>query len=706
MAAILCGMTVGTTCHKAQAAAIGSWRIYAAYSNITDIEPAGNMVWALSSGSLFSYNVNDGGVAVYNKMNCLSDYGIRHIAWNRNVKRLIITYNNHNIDLIDNAGEVTNISDYYYKSMTEDKTINKISMAGVYAYLSTNFGIIKINMREWEVSETYNLGMKVTDCTVSGNRIYAKTNNGIYSATTSSNLIDRNNWQADPQGGNVSFASDNDIQTTTAHGYTERRVYDKTNRCWWSNQKDNKLQSYTEDGDNGQVITRRDICPDGPRHNHFAFMRCYDGKLYTCGSYTWDLGYDATIQALGNNRWNIYQSEGVPEQTGVRFADMLSVAVDPFDTRHVMGLARNGVYEYYDGKFVKLHNSESTDGLIGSTISSSDPNVKEYELITTGCFDNNGNLWCYNRKRESGSRLLCLDRNGNWSGHVDNSALEKNFGKSMMTDSRGFVWFTNAYDNNTAVYRYDPQNDVLHIYNNFTNQDNINYNITSCTAVAEDLDGNMWVGTNYGPFMLNEEQINDPQAGFTQIKIPRNDGTDNADYLLANIPIMDIAVDGANRKWLATNHNGAYLISGDNMEELEHFTSTNSKLLTDELQSIAINNTTGEVFFGAENGLCSYMSNATASNENMTKDNVYAYPNPVTPGYTGLITVVGLSFNANVKILASNGVVVAEGTSNGGMFTWDGCDSKGRRVASGVYMVATAKSDGSKGTVCKIAIVR
>jgi flagellar hook assembly protein FlgD len=90
----------------------------------------------------------------------------------------------------------------------------------------------------------------------------------------------------------------------------------------------------------------------------------------------------------------------------------------------------------------------------------------------------------------------------------------------------------------------------------------------------------------------------------------------------------------------------------------------------------------------------------------MTKDNIWAYPNPVTPDYNGLITIVGLSYNADVKIVSSSGTLIAEGKSNGGTFTWDGNDRHGNRVSSGVYMVATATSDGKKGTVCKIAIVK
>ena len=141
------------------------------------------------------------------------------------------------------------------------------------------------------------------------------------------------------------------------------------------------------------------------------------------------------------------------------------------------------------------------------------------------------------------------------------------------------------------------------------------------------------------------------------------------------------------------------------MTQIQHFLTSNSLLLSNNIESITINNQTGEVFFGTDNGLCSYMSDATETNQTMSKDNVYAYPNPVTPDYTGMITVVGLTMDADVKIVTANGTLVAEGRSNGGSFTWDGCDKKGHRVASGVYMVQTATSDGKKGTVCKIAIV-
>jgi hypothetical protein len=50
--------------------------------------------------------------------------------------------------------------------------------------------------------------------------------------------------------------------------------------------------------------------------------------------------------------------------------------------------------------------------------------------------------------------------------------------------------------------------------------------------------------------------------------------------------------------------------------------------------------------------------------------------------------------------------LINEGRSNGGSFIWDGRDKNGERVGSGIYMVVTATSDGKKGTVCKIAIIK
>jgi hypothetical protein len=275
-------------------------------------------------------------------------------------------------------------------------------------------------------------------------------------------------------------------------------------------------------------------------------------------------------------------------------------------------------------------------------------------------------------------------------------------------DSRGLIWFVNNHYDRPSFFCYDPKTkEVINTFTKFTNQDGTSYGSDTYypRCFAEDLDGNIWIGTSIGAFMIEAANIYTPGTYLTQVKVPRNDGSDLADYLLSSANVTSIVIDGAGRKWFGTIGSGAYLISRDNMEEIHHFTAEKTQLLSNDVMSIAVDDRTGEVFFGTEKGLCSYISDATAAVDEMKKDDVYAFPNPVPSGYKGLITVRGLSFDADVKILTVSGKLVAQGRSNGGTFTWNGRDLKGRRVASGVYMIATATSDGKSGVVAKVAIV-
>ncbi len=445
--------------------------------------------------------------------------------------------------------------------------------------------------------------------------------------------------------------------------------------------------------------------PDGPKYNYFGFMRFYNGKLYTCNG---DYNHSSGIQILKDNQWEIYQNEGISDVTGVSYPGAFCMDIDPSDENHIFSGSRNGLYEFRNGKFVKFYNNDN------SPIEAFDLKNKEFELISGVKYDNQANLWIFNSQAPTASLIRMI--NGEFEKYNKKELMKLNdagftnksngeLGNSVI-DSKGKMWFVNNNWVTPALYQYDMENDNIIAYETFVNQDGASFSVNDgVRCVVEDLENNMWIGTSAGLLILERNEINNNGSTFTQVKVPRNDGTSYADYLLAGIDVLCIAIDGGNRKWIGTKSNGVYLISSDNNSQIHHFTIDNSKLLSNSVMSIAINPTSGEVFFGTENGLCSYISDATETNTEMNSDNVWAYPNPVEPGYTGLITITGLSFNADIKILSSNGIVVNEGRSNGGTYVWDGCDKKGRRVASGVYMLTTATNKGEKGTVCKIAII-
>ena len=183
---------VATTIH---AASIGSWKAYLAYANITEIEQAGNELFVLASKNLYLYNTQDHSVRTFSKMDALSDCSIAHIAWNKKAQRLIVVYENKNIDLLEPNGNCTNMPEYYMKSVTGDKSVNDIYNYNQFAYISTGFGILKINVSKAEISDTYQLGFKVNYCYIENGKIYAASEtNGLYAADLNSNLLDKANW--------------------------------------------------------------------------------------------------------------------------------------------------------------------------------------------------------------------------------------------------------------------------------------------------------------------------------------------------------------------------------------------------------------------------------------------------------------------------------------------------------------------------------
>ena len=655
---------------SAVAGGIGTWKNYLSYSNIQWVEQGGNKLYVLASNSLYSYNRNDQSIRTYDKINGLSGMDIKFIGWNRTARRLVIVYSDYNIDLMDDKGNVTNVPDYYLKTLAVDKTVNGIDMSGAYCYLSTGFGLVKLNVSKAEITDSYNLAFPVNYSYIEGNYIYAASqNNGLYRALLTANLLDRSNW-------------------TQVGNYVAR--------------------SHTMDAD--LLAQAKRLSPGGPKRNTFIWTDFRNNRLYTTGGYydpiadNWE--NPGIVQVLQGDDWDFFEDD-FSARTGYAYLGTKAVAVDPRNSNHVFVGARTGLYEFLSGKMVAFYNKDNS--ILQSAMDDGRELGNDYVLVNGLAYDREGNLWVLNNQTKK-ENLIRMSKDGQMTSFSKAELMKDGVGLSglsqMRLDSRNLLWFCNDHWIQPGLFSYDPKNDKLNAYTRFINDDGSNVDITAVHCWAEDLDNNIWIGTTAGPLLLQRSQMNKQDSyRFVQVKVPRNDGTNLADYLLAGLEITAIAVDGGGRKWFGTKGNGVYLISADNMMQLQHFITTNSNLLSNNIQSVSINHATGEVFFATDKGLCSYMSDATKAVDSPDDNSTYAYPNPVKPGYTGPVTIVGLSLNVDVKIVTTNGVLVAEGTSNGGTFVWDGKDKNGKRVASGVYMVQSADENGDNGTVCKVAVV-
>jgi hypothetical protein len=373
--------------------------------------------------------------------------------------------------------------------------------------------------------------------------------------------------------------------------------------------------------------------------------------------------------------------------------DFVSVAVNPKNPNQYalsswgMGVTlmdEEGVDTYFG-----LHNSSLT-GM------NSYPTILRIGGVA---FDQNGTLWA--NSTSSNALIHKREPNGDWTAYELGASSVADVGK-MMIDSRGYKWIQLRQGGTNDVFVFDENQapgSQLKGLNGYPGNGNIPGSTVS--AVADDMDGEIWLGTDEGIGVIyNPYAIFNGGDFDAQRIIVERDGY--AQYLLEAEKVQAIAVNGANQKWIGTQRGGVFLLSPDGQEEIYHFTAENSPLYSNNVTSIAIQEN-GEVFIGTDKGVIAYKEQATPPE--VTLDDVYAYPNPVRPEYTGVIAITGLVRDANVRITDVYGGMVHSSRAFGGQAIWDGKDMNGEKVQTGVYLVFISDDDGQETLVTKILFI-
>ena len=132
-----------------------------------------------------------------------------------------------------------------------------------------------------------------------------------------------------------------------------------------------------------------------------------------------------------------------------------------------------------------------------------------------------------------------------------------------------------------------------------------------------------------------------------------------------------------------------YFVSPDASEVYAHYTTSNSDVPSNTVYSVECDTVNERVYIATDNGFAEYISIGDASSINF--DNVYAFPNPVEPDFTGMVKIVNLMENSYVTITDRNGNVVGEFGPVIGSALWDACDATGERVPTGLYNIYCAQ---------------
>jgi ligand-binding sensor domain-containing protein len=753
------------------------WRAHNAFTNVNTIACMSDKVYGLSANSLFSVDKPTDMVKSHTKLDGLSASNITHIAHNPLLNRLLIVYQNGQIDIMTSEEEIYNISDLFLKQMNASKEVNDICIYGDKAYLAMTFGILVINMRKLEIEETYYIGygsseVNVEYISIVNDEIYALSSGTLYYAHVKDNLMDYAYWKT------RSVPLGKSLYGMRSHENILYLVVDKTLYAWknhaWKNmntsgitalietseelfvvpenrnglgkiEKDGSINwmftdatycAIAQDNDtywlgsyNGGLIqydivnqSQRTFSPDGPANNSSYRICFFDDKLYMLPGGRWanEFKRKGDVMIFENEEWhNIKNADLLKITSGHKVFDLMNVAQDPRDAKHYWVTSfGTGLYEFYGDSIISLYLPENSN-----LMSAAPAAPKTYTRTDGAIYDDSGNLWVLNLGGGDTKNIHVITPQGKWhsfNAYYQGKTIEMHTTGEILIDQRNpeWKWIPILRYNTGLVLLEDngtptrPEDDVATYRTEWVDQ-NGNYIIpTTIHSIAQDHDNVLWVGTGSGIFIIPASVDFRTSNRCRRIIIPRNDGTSLGDYLLDNEQINAIQIDGANRIWVGTANSGVFLFkpTSDNVEDpgyyvetISHFTTENSILPSNEILDIAIQESTGEVFFATGSGLVSYMSDATPSAENLNE--IYAYPNPVLPSYKGYITFKGLVSNTELRIVDPSGNLVKTITSEGGTAVWDVTNSRGERVSSGVYTALCNTLDGKYNGFIKVMII-
>jgi len=743
-------------------AQVGRWKTYSAYFQATIVVETPHLVFGVFDGALLSYNPDDNEIKTYSNQDGLNDSDIRQMAYHSGANALILVYNNANIDIFYGENDVYNLSSIKNNLYIQDKTIYNLEITGDYAYISTAFGIVVIDVKRREIKDTYRPGFSVRSVCRIGDYLYAATSAGLKRGLISSNLLDRENWKpADATTetikdiaqllvfkGQLIFTTLNNTVfyinssgTIQSFGLNEVRsiknlndrlvVLTNTNIYFYSDWSNNiriplsaysidcinsknqywiaageaGLTGFTKSPDSSEFnITASEIKANSPKRNLNAYMTFAANKLIVTGGGKGSnrMSIPGTLMVYEDGKWYNFDENAIAEKTRLPCLDLMSVAIDPSDPMHYfVGSWGEGLYEFRNNAFVNLYSFNN------SSLETAIEGNNRYVRIDGLIFDKNNNLYMVNGGVNDGLSVFLNQKE--WKNFFYPPLAQSDPDRILIssTNQKWFNFFRGARAGimvlDEAGTIGDSSDDQIAFSGNFKDQQGSKVNATVYLAMAEDQNGLIWVGTDDGPiYFTSADQVS---KGICN-RIIAVDENDNGYRPLEGIKITAIAVDGGNRKWVGTASSGVYVIDQSNSagEQIKNFTTTNSFLLSNTINSIAINNQTGEVFIGTDKGLCSYQSGAIEGKPDYSQ--VYAFPNPVRPANSGQVVVTGLMGNSTVKITDLMGNLIQQGMSMGGQYVWNCADRFGTIVKAGIYLVFAVTPDGNKGVVTKIMVIK
>ncbi len=723
------------------------WQNYTDMKNVAAIAASGNQIWAASSGGAFLYNAVSDSFKTFHKTDGLTDNSLTAVTIDKYGK-IWFGSSNGAINVFDPSTNSFRAILDIYNSDQSSKQINELQAAGDTIIASTDFGISLIdpvNLVFYDtffkfgnfpsntpVNSTFKSGLiysatqagvaiqKIGSINLSApeswnvystsdglqsntiNKI-ALYNNALIAATSNGlSVFNGTIWQNFISNFNNTNVGDIVSSGDTLFILSQNKIFSYSN----GNLKNifNSATSLTKlaysnslglvaAGSTGIIIVENSshnnfFAPNGPYVNQFPSLAVDNsGNLWSAS------GRDITGQGFykyDGKSWKNFNTSNT-SQLPTNFYHVVFAAPD------------NTVYfGNWGSGFIKVSNSKVENFSTSNSGMTGIQSAPQFLVISGFGYDSKNDLWVLDYGAVDKNNLAVLTPDSTWYHFSIPAAQGQYFDQNfnLAIDQYDTKWFSSYYSGLTGLFFFNENktfnnpNDDVSGY--LSTSDGLNSN--SISSVVVDQRGDVWVGTNAGVNIItNTGGIFD--GGKSSLII-------TSIFSLRQQIVTCMAVDPINDKWIGTNQ-GLVLVNSDGTSVLSEYTTANSPLLSNNITSIAVDPNSGTVYVGTDAGLTSFKTSAVKPVDSFTKLFVYPSPFVIKDGAVNNLTIDGLISNSEIKIISITGKLINDFQSPGGRIAnWNGRDSNGNLVNTGVYLIVAFDKDGTNVTTSKVAVLR
>jgi ligand-binding sensor domain-containing protein len=726
----------------AQPVQLSNWRTISSMTTVRACSfDADSVVWAATAGGVFSYSLRTGAVEEFRNIDALTSLNCTAILFDSLTRAVVVGSLDGSIAIRRASGRWIDISDIRRAQQYPRKAIRGLTTIAGKLYICTDFGFCVFDLSREIFIETvdrlatFEERQPVYSVVAIGESLYAGTEAGlVYAPLNSITLRLPSLWKALdtanglPPGGIQYLAKANETSLFAAQGSTVFRIED--NKATITATAPQSILWLSSDGNNRYTYGTASVVRTAT-----ATQQPINGTVFG-GSTLWSTSQATPVVFVQGKGLSFVTGDSLQTvringpvsnlfgQIGIDKSGGLWVATDTDRGNNGVGVSyfANNVWRHYnptsqpsipslaayrlrclsDGsvlagfwgrnaaRFIPPFDSvivydEKNSALLGIT---ADPN---YVLVGEAELDRSGALWMVN-EQGSNATLTRVGLDGSSQSWANCSAPTSSLFRSMCIDNSGTKWLAGYVNGLLAINEKNtpdnPSDDVC----NLANTGNSQLPDNSVNVVRTDANGVVWIGTSKGVATIGSPG----SLSRTTLPFIRRIS------VLQAVNVNDIAVDAINNKWIATSL-GVFVLNSDGTEVLATLTTTNTPLLDNNVRSIAVNPESGDVYL-AQSSYCSIVR--TQSIKPLSNVELVVWPQPFRPSENEMLTIDGLSADADVRIMTPSGIVVAALQARGRQALWNGLDTQGRVAPPGVYLVHVSSASTETSGIAKMLIAR